>query len=280
MDVSGDIQTVSEHAKDILRMTRDSEMMQSYVRVGKPDDTESDKGGGGIGSGQDEFGVGGGGAGGDRDSDDDRDATGIGGGGVVGGVGARKSKGAAAAAANRRRGRRRRGGTGGPGTGGGVMGAGGSSGGPVVTTTFNELTEEFRTRKTGTSGGGGAAGLGAGWSRRHKRDSRSRLLEEVYTDKDRAAAVNLGTRDIKASLRMKRRQDRDRTLHIPSTAESPTLLALARHCMNDVRVSLEFIDKVSNGDNDGPFYRGEGRDLRPKLIRVVDCRLEALDRRQ
>jgi hypothetical protein len=87
-------------------------------------------------------------------------------------------------------------------------------------------------------------GFGSGWARRHKRDSRSRLLEEVYTDKDRAAAVNLGTRDIKASLRMKRRQDRSRTLHIPSTAESPTLLALARHCVNDVRVSLEFIDKV------------------------------------
>ncbi|XP_050426693.1 uncharacterized protein LOC126837013 [Adelges cooleyi] len=222
-DTSGDILPASEHVKDILQMTRDSEMMQSYVRVGKAEDEDG------------------------ADLDDDQShgrghrGSGVscvgglsvehggGSGGNVGGVGERKGTG--------RRKLRRHGGQAGP-----------------VTTTFNELTEEFKTRKTtGGSGGGARGSVGTGTlggvgsllaGRRHKRDSRSRLLEEVYTDKDRAAAVNLGTRDIKASLRMKRRQDRNRTLHIPSTAESPTLLALARHCMNDVKVSLDFIDKA------------------------------------
>lgn len=226
-DTSGDIQPVSEHIKDILQITRDSEMIQSYVRVGKADDGSDDDAGsaggpGGCGSGGDGNGLGGDGGGLDSD------------GGVQGvdgpGDGRRGRKGKAAAG-RRRRGRRTIDGGGGPG---------GSS-----TIKFDELTEEFKTRKSGTGGGGGGFGFGSGWARRHKRDSRSRLLEEVYTDKDRAAAVNLGTRDIKASLRMKRRQDRNRTLHIPSTAESPTLLALARHCISDVTVALEFIDKVS-----------------------------------
>lgn len=259
-DTSGDIQPRSDHAKDILQMTRDSEMMQSYVRVGKVDDSDGD--GESVGgavvcvSGEGSGSCGGGGG----SESDDVVASGavcFGGVGVVvdclPGDGRRVRKGRAAAAGRRHR--RRKGvggvGVGHGGGGGGDVGFGGpgGSGGGGATTTFDELTEEFKTRKTGTGGGAGAGGgtglgFGGGWARRHKRDSRSRLLEEVYTDKDRAAAVNLGTRDIKASLRMKRRQDRSRTLHIPSTAESPTLLALARHCVNDVRVSLEFIDKV------------------------------------
>lgn len=242
-DTSGDIQRASEHAKDILQITRDSEMMQSYVRVGNADDSDGDGIPGGAGDGS----VGGGGN--DSGSDDNCGVAGgggIGGGGIVGvsavaGDGGRQGRKGRATTATRRH-RRRRGGGGGGGGSGGDNGGGGGGGG--ATTTFNELTEEFKTRKSGTGGTGTGFGFGSGWTRRHKRDSRSRLLEEVYTDKDRAAAVNLGTRDIKASLRMKRRQDRNRTLHIPSTAESPTLLALARHCINDVAVSLEFIDKV------------------------------------
>ncbi|VVC27307.1 Hypothetical protein CINCED_3A001415 [Cinara cedri] len=253
-DTSGDIQRVSDHVKDILQMTRDSEMMQSYVRVGKVDDDSDDDGGGGGGAscgggGGDGIGAGGGAVVGDLESD--------GGAGVIGHGGVSSGVGAAGSAVDGRRGRKSRTVTagrrfrrrkGGGGGGGGGTGLGGGVGGGGMTTTFNELTEEFKTRKSGTGGGGGGVsgggGFGGGWARRHKRDSRSRLLEEVYTDKDRAAAVNLGTRDIKASLRMKRRQDRNRTLHIPSTAESPTLLALARHCINDVSVSLEFIDKA------------------------------------
>lgn len=228
-DTSGDIQPVSAHVKDILQITRDSEMMQSYVRIGKVDDSD-DEGISGEGSG--------GCGGGDRSDTDDGGggAAGyVGGDGLSGGGGGGGKVGRTVA--SRRHRRRRKGG----------VGAGGG-GGAGLTTTFDELTEEFKTRKSGSGGGGGGGGtiigFGGGWSKRHKRDSRSRLLEEVYTDKDRAAAVNLGTRDIKASLRMKRRQDRNRTLHIPSTAESPTLLALARHCINDVDVALEFIDKV------------------------------------
>lgn len=243
-DTSGDIQPVSDHIKDILQISRDSEMMQSYVRVGKSDSDSGDETGVGDGSGV---------CGGDTDSDGDIvNVIGYGyiggggcGGGYSGGIndGRQGRKGRTATALDRRH-RRRKGGAGGvnSGTGGGGGTSGGGGGG--MTTTFNELTEEFKTRKSGTGGGGAGGSFGGGWARRHKRDSRSRLLEEVYTDKDRAAAVNLGTRDIKASLRMKRRQDRNRTLHIPSTAESPTLLALARHCVNDLRMALDFIDKV------------------------------------
>jgi len=249
-------------------------MMQSYVRVGKSDESDDCGGGGGgsEGNGVSVGGVGGGVGRGDSDSDDVAGATGY----VVGvGAGAGDGHGVSGAGrpgrkgcrviAGRRHGRRKGGGGGGAAAGGGGGGGGGGSfgggggGGGGATTTFDELTEEFKTRKSGTGGGGavgggvggGGSGFGGGWAKRHKRDSRSRLLEEVYTDKDRAAAVNLGTRDIKASLRMKRRQDRNRTLHIPSTAESPTLLALARHCVNDVSVSLEFIDKVRMVTRDG-----------------------------
>lgn len=244
-DTSGDIQPVSDHVKDILQMTRDSEMMQSYVRVGQVDESDD---GGGDGGGAEGSGVGGGG-GCDSDSGDARPsvvAVSYGGDASGGAADGRHGRNAKAAAGRRHR--RRKGGGGGGGSGGG---GGGGGGGP--TTTFDELTEEFKTRKSGTGGGGGGIGFGfgGGWGKRHKRDSRSRLLEEVYTDKDRAAAVNLGTRDIKASLRMKRRQDRNRTLHIPSTAESPTLLALARHCINDVGVSLAFIDKVREAVDQG-----------------------------
>lgn len=268
-DTSGDIQPMTDHAKDILQMTRDSEMMQSYVRVGKSDESDDcGGGGGGVGGGSEGNGVcvggvGGGVGRGESDSDDVAGATvGVGTGGGdghgVSGAGRPGRKGYRVAAGRRHGRRKGGGGGGGAAAGGGGGGGGGGSfggGGGGATTTFDELTEEFKTRKLGTGGGGGlgggvggggsgGGGFGGGWAKRHKRDSRSRLLEEVYTDKDRAAAVNLGTRDIKASLRMKRRQDRNRTLHIPSTAESPTLLALARHCVNDVRVSLEFIDKV------------------------------------
>ncbi|XP_025198199.1 uncharacterized protein LOC112596655 [Melanaphis sacchari] len=255
-DTSGDIQPMADHAKDILQMTRDSEMMQSYVRVGKPDESDDCIGGSSEANGVCGGGVGGGFGRGESDSDDLAGnpgyTVGIGagvgddlGGSGIGRVGRKGCR----TVASRRHGRRKVGGGGGSGGGGGGGSFGGGGGG--ATTTFDELTEEFKTRKSGTGSGGGVGiglggggGFGGGWAKRHKRDSRSRLLEEVYTDKDRAAAVNLGTRDIKASLRMKRRQDRNRTLHIPSTAESPTLLALARHCINDVNVSLEFIDKA------------------------------------
>jgi hypothetical protein len=82
---------------------------------------------------------------------------------------------------------------------------------------------------------------GRKWSRRQ------RQIEEVYTDKDRAAAVNLGTRDIKQSLKLKRRQDRSRILEISEEAHPGTLLALAIHRFKtgDIYAALKFVDKVS-----------------------------------
>lgn len=81
---------------------------------------------------------------------------------------------------------------------------------------------------------------GGKWNRRQ------RLIEEVYTDKDRAAAVNLGSRDIKQSLKLKRRQDRTRILEISEEAHPGTLLALAIHRFKngDVYVAMKFVDKV------------------------------------
>ena len=70
--------------------------------------------------------------------------------------------------------------------------------------------------------------------------------EEVYTDKDRAAAVNMGSRDIIQSLKMKRRQDRNRELQIPDEAEPSAMLALAAREMRsgDVAIAIQCINKV------------------------------------
>lgn len=70
--------------------------------------------------------------------------------------------------------------------------------------------------------------------------------EEVYTDKDRAAAVNMGSRDIIQSLKMKRRQDRNRELQIPDEAEPSAMLALAAREMRtgDVGIAIQCVNKV------------------------------------
>ncbi len=75
---------------------------------------------------------------------------------------------------------------------------------------------------------------------------RERLIEEVYTDKDRAAAVNLGSRDIKQSLKLKRRQDRTRILEISEEAHPGTLLTLAIHRFKngDIYGAVKFVNKV------------------------------------
>lgn len=78
-----------------------------------------------------------------------------------------------------------------------------------------------------------------------KRRKRSRQ-EELYTDKDRAAAVNLGNKDIKQSLKLKMREDRSKNMLIPEEAEPGTFLALGEHEMRrgDLRIALDFINKV------------------------------------
>lgn len=53
------------------------------------------------------------------------------------------------------------------------------------------------------------------------------VYDEVYCDKDRAAAVSIGDFDIKKSLNQKRRQDRSEALQVPELEQDPTnLIAL------------------------------------------------------
>ncbi|KAL3282532.1 hypothetical protein HHI36_005712 [Cryptolaemus montrouzieri] len=70
--------------------------------------------------------------------------------------------------------------------------------------------------------------------------------EELYCDKDRAAAVNMGSKDIKQSLKMKRKQDRSKALQIPEEAEPSTFLAWGNYEMNkgDLKIALDFISKA------------------------------------
>uniref|UniRef100_A0A1A9Z7P3 Outer dynein arm-docking complex subunit 4 n=1 Tax=Glossina pallidipes TaxID=7398 RepID=A0A1A9Z7P3_GLOPL len=49
---------------------------------------------------------------------------------------------------------------------------------------------------------------------------------DFYTDKDRAAAVSAGTYDIKQSLQIKQRQDRNEALLIPEEADVNSIIAL------------------------------------------------------
>lgn len=81
--------------------------------------------------------------------------------------------------------------------------------------------------------------------RKPKRERRKRE-EELYTDKDRAAAVVMGYKDIKHSLNMKDKAERSSALQIPAEADAGTLLALARAEMmrERYRTALTFVDKV------------------------------------
>lgn len=49
---------------------------------------------------------------------------------------------------------------------------------------------------------------------------------DFYTDKDRAAAVSAGAYDIKQSLQIKQKQDRNETLLIPDEADISSIIAL------------------------------------------------------
>lgn len=52
------------------------------------------------------------------------------------------------------------------------------------------------------------------------------VYDEVYCDKDRAAAVSIGDFDIKKSLNQKRRQDRTEALQVPEEQDPSNLIAL------------------------------------------------------
>lgn len=82
--------------------------------------------------------------------------------------------------------------------------------------------------------------------KRKKKRVRGRKQEEIYTDKDRAAAVVMGSKDIKVSLRVKRKQERSKNLCIAEDAEPENFIALGNHkCkMGHLKLALEFYNKV------------------------------------
>lgn len=52
------------------------------------------------------------------------------------------------------------------------------------------------------------------------------VYDEVYCDKDRAAAVSIGNFDIKQSLSQKRRQDQTQAMAVQEEADPSALIAL------------------------------------------------------
>ncbi|XP_044267652.1 outer dynein arm-docking complex subunit 4 isoform X1 [Tribolium madens] len=80
--------------------------------------------------------------------------------------------------------------------------------------------------------------------RRKRRNGPRR--EELYCDKDRAAAVNMGSKDIKQSLKLKRKEDRSKALQIPEEAEPGTFLALGNYemCRGDLQIAINFMSKA------------------------------------
>lgn len=83
-------------------------------------------------------------------------------------------------------------------------------------------------------------------SRKKNKKERKKREEELYTDKDRAAAVVMGSRDIKHSLSMKDKAERSSALQLPAEADAGTLLALARAEISRDRrhTALTFVNKV------------------------------------
>ncbi|KAH8355632.1 hypothetical protein KR200_009059 [Drosophila serrata] len=96
----------------------------------------------------------------------------------------------------------------------------------------------------GAAGGGAGGEAGAGGKRGNRieaelRAARKRIEEQIakkkkpkenfvdfYTDKDRAAAVSAGAFDIKQSLQIKQKQDRNEALLIPDEADISSVIAL------------------------------------------------------
>ncbi|XP_028034198.1 tetratricopeptide repeat protein 25-like [Bombyx mandarina] len=81
--------------------------------------------------------------------------------------------------------------------------------------------------------------------RKQKREKRRRE-EELYTDKDRAAAVVMGSKDIKQSLSLKDKAERSSALQLPAEADAGTLLALAQAEMmrKRYRTAVLFVNKA------------------------------------
>lgn len=83
---------------------------------------------------------------------------------------------------------------------------------------------------------------------KQRRRKQKEFFEEVYTDKDRAAAVSFGFFDIKQSLTQKARQDRNEALSLPEEAEPGSLLAMGmREAKNgNFESAVQFISKAGS----------------------------------
>lgn len=83
-------------------------------------------------------------------------------------------------------------------------------------------------------------------SKLKQRSNVAQRQEEIYTDKDRAAAVNMGSKDIKQSLKQKKRQDRSKSPLLADTAEPGSVLELGKREMRlgNVTAAFNFINKV------------------------------------
>lgn len=84
---------------------------------------------------------------------------------------------------------------------------------------------------------------------RHKSKRRKPAREhfdEIYTDKDRAAAVSFGSYDIKQSLSIKRRQDRTEALQLPDDSDPGALyeLGLREYKNGNTVTAVLFISKA------------------------------------
>ncbi|XP_021706817.1 tetratricopeptide repeat protein 25 isoform X1 [Aedes aegypti] len=73
-----------------------------------------------------------------------------------------------------------------------------------------------------------------------------RYFDEVYTDKDRAAAVSIGNFDIKQNLLNKRRQERHEQLQLPEEADPGAILALGMREIKNRNLdnAVHFISKA------------------------------------
>lgn len=97
-------------------------------------------------------------------------------------------------------------------------------------TTFSQLTRDMKLTKKS----------------RKKRGKETRQ-DFLYTDRDRASTVDMGSRDIKRDIKDKQRMDRSRALQIPDEADPGTLLALGNYEMRsgNVNIAINFIHKVA-----------------------------------
>lgn len=82
--------------------------------------------------------------------------------------------------------------------------------------------------------------------KKKKKRMKNRRQEEFYTDKDRAAAANMGSKDIKTSLKIKRKQDRRKSMSFPDEAEPDNFIALGNYKFKtgNLKLALHFYDKV------------------------------------